>query len=72
VPLAQFQRDYYAAIKADSTLRNVPVWSPTFVGTEPDNAGLQFLEIPTPAPGGVLLAAGTALKDYPIIVEAIE
>jgi hypothetical protein len=63
VPVAQFQRDYYAAIKADSTLRSVPVWSPTFVGTEPDNAGLQFLTIPTPAPGGVLLGAGTVFAD---------
>jgi hypothetical protein len=63
VPVAQFQRDYYAAIKADSTLANVPVWSNTLIGTEPDNAGLQFLKIPTPAPSGVLLAAGTAFAD---------
>jgi hypothetical protein len=63
VPVAQFQRDYYAAIKADSTLANVPVWTPTLVGAEPDNSGLQYLKVPTPLPSGVLMAAGTVFAD---------
>ena len=63
VPVAQFQRDYYAAIKADSTLANVPVWSPTLIGEEPDNSGLQYLKVPTPLPSGVLMPAGTIFAD---------
>jgi hypothetical protein len=63
VPVAQFQRDYYAAIKADSTLSNVPVWTPTLIGAEPDNSGLQYLKVPTPLPSGVLMAAGTVFAD---------
>jgi hypothetical protein len=60
---SHFQRDYYAAIKADPTLGSVPVWTPTLIGAEPDNSGLQFLTIPTPLPSGALMAAGTIFAD---------
>ena len=64
VPAANFMRDYYAAVKADANLKNVPVYSISLNGAEPDNAGVQWLTIPTPAPSGVLSAAGTQFADY--------
>ena len=41
-----FQRDFYAAEKADSNLSALPMLAPTEMGDQnPDNAGLQFLSI---------------------------
>ena len=59
---AQFERDLYAAAKADPNLKNLPVFAATEPGAEPDNAGLQFLKIPSGA--GTLMPDGTVLADY--------
>ena len=45
--LAKYQRDFYAEVKADSVLKNYPVWSMTDAsGAQPKNYGLQFLTVP--------------------------
>jgi hypothetical protein len=63
VPVADFQRDLYAAIKAEPTLAGIPVFhSSEAGGSEPDNVGLQFLTIPSDA--GTTLPAGTQYADY--------
>ena len=62
VPLAKLQRDFYAAVKADPLLRNIPVWSPSEMGAEPDNVGLQFLVIPEGA--DTVMPAGTRYADF--------
>ena len=59
---AYFQRDYYAAVKADPILSSYPMFAETEPGAEPDNTGLQFLTIPAGA--GALLADGTKYGDY--------
>jgi hypothetical protein len=40
---ANYQTDLYNAVKADSNLTGLPVWSETEVGAESDNVGLQFI-----------------------------
>ena len=63
LPIAKFQRDLYAAVKADSQLAGIPVLhSSEAGGSEPDNVGLQFLTIPAGA--GTLLPDGTQYADY--------
>jgi hypothetical protein len=63
IPVAQFQRDLYATVKADSILGKYPVFaSSTAGGAEPDNVGLQFLTIPAGA--GTLMPDGTKYADY--------
>ena len=62
VPLAKLQRDFYAAVKADPLLRKIPVWSPSEMGAEPDNVGLQFLVIPEGA--DTVMPAGTRYVDF--------
>ena len=62
-PIANFQKDYYAAVKADSTLSNTTVITASITGAEGSNVGLQFLAIPSPAPSGVLMPAGTKYAD---------
>jgi hypothetical protein len=62
-PVANFQRDYYTAIKANSVLKAIPLWSVTLGGSEPDNVGLQYLTIPTPIPTGVLMPNATVYAD---------
>jgi len=62
LPVAEFQRDVYAAVKADSELRNFPVFSPSEPGAETDNVGLQFLAIPEGA--DALLPQGTPFADF--------
>ena len=62
VPVAQFQKDLYAAAKADPVLRRYPVFGPSETGAETDNVGLQFLVIPPGA--GTLFPAGTRFGDY--------
>ena len=58
---ALWQRDVYAAVKADPVLKDYPVWSLTEGGAESLNYGLQFLTIPTGA--NTLMADGTKYAD---------
>ena len=62
LPVAYFQRDVYAAVKADPALAKYPVFSPSEAGAENDNVGLQFLTIPEGV--DTLLPAGTRFADY--------
>ena len=63
MPIAQFQRDLYAAVKADLKLAGIPVFASSEAGgSEPNNVGLQFLTIPNGA--GVLMPDGTKYADY--------
>jgi hypothetical protein len=62
LPVAQFQRDVFAAVKADAMLRNYPVFSPSEVGAQNDNVGLQFLTIPTGS--CALVPDGTQFADF--------
>jgi hypothetical protein len=61
VPVANYCRDLYIAVKAN--VGNYPIYA-TYPGAETDNVGLQFLIIPTPTPPGVLLTGGTKFADY--------
>jgi hypothetical protein len=64
-PVANFQKDLYARVKADPVLKDYPVFSVSDGGgASPNNVGLQYLTIPTPAPDGVLMPAGTVFADY--------
>lgn len=62
MPVAEVQRDLYAAVKADRQLKDYPVWSLSENGAQTDNTGLQFLEIPKGA--GTLMPEGTKYADY--------
>jgi hypothetical protein len=63
LPIAQFQRDLYAAVKADPKLAGIPVFASSEAGgSEPNNVGLQYLTIPSGA--GTLMPAGTIYADY--------
>ncbi len=63
LPIARFQADLYAAVKADPKLAGIPVFhSSEAGGSEPDNCGLQFLTIPKGA--GALMPDGTKYADY--------
>jgi hypothetical protein len=63
VPLAHFQRDLYAAVKAEPSLAGVPVFHTSEAGgSEPDNVGLQFLTIPTGQK--LALPDGTKYADF--------
>jgi hypothetical protein len=62
MPVAQMQAALYAAVKADSVLKNYPVYTSSHVGGEVDNVGLQFLAIPTGA--GTLMPDGTVYADF--------
>jgi hypothetical protein len=63
LPIAHFQRDLYAAVKAEPTLAGIPVFhSSEAGGSEPDNVGLQFLAIPVGA--GTSMPEGTRYADY--------
>lgn len=63
IPVAHFQRDLYAAVKAEPALNGIPVFhSSEAGGSEPDNVGLQFLTIPNGA--GTLMPDGTKYADY--------
>ena len=62
-PVANFQRDLYAAVKAEPSLGGIPVFhSSEAGGSEPDNVGLQFLTIPGDA--GTTMPAGTKYADF--------
>ena len=63
VPVAHFQRDLYAAVKAEPSLKGIPVFHASEAGgSEPDNVGLQFLTIPSGA--GATMPDGTRYADY--------
>jgi len=62
VPVANFQRDLYQAAKNDPVLKTYPVYSPSECGAEDDNAGLQFLTIPSGA--NTKMPDGTQFADY--------
>ena len=63
VPVANYQRDLYAAVKADAKLAGIPVFhSSEAGGSEPDDVGLQFLTIPNGA--GAKLPDGTKYADF--------
>jgi hypothetical protein len=59
--VSSFQSAWRTAIKADSTIGTLPVTTPTQVGQEAPNVGLQFAVIPTGA--GTTVADGTAYAD---------
>jgi hypothetical protein len=61
LPVAKFQRDWYAAIKADRILGRTPVYTATLVGAETDNVGLQYATIPQGAK--TLMPEGTVFAD---------
>ena len=64
LPTAQFQAALYQAVKSDSRLAGIPVFSTSEGGgSEPDNVGLQFLKIP-PDSGVTLMPIGTVYADY--------
>lgn len=62
LPIAQAQRDLYAQTKADPVLKTYPVYSPTEIGAETDNVGLQWLTVPIGA--GASMPDGTAFSDF--------
>ena len=62
MPVAEFQRDLYAAVKADPVLRTYPVLSPSEPGAQTTNVGLQFLTIPEGAE--TRMPAGTRFADF--------
>ncbi len=63
LPVARWQREFYAKVKSDPVLQHYPVFhSSEAGGSEPDNVGLQFLTIPTGA--GTLMPDGTRYADY--------
>jgi hypothetical protein len=67
VPVAQFQRDLYSAIKGNSTLAKYPVWGVSEGGAETDNVGLQCNVLNSTCPGAsavTLMPAGTVYADY--------
>jgi hypothetical protein len=67
-PLARYQRDFYAAVKADPVLNDIPVWSASDMGAAWENVGLHFLEIPEGAAGvDPEFPAGTKFADYACI-----
>jgi hypothetical protein len=61
-PVGELQRDLYAAVKAEPTLANTPVFGISEAGGQSTNAGLHYLTIPE----GVNcdLPAGTKYSDY--------
>jgi hypothetical protein len=62
IPVANYQRDLYDAVKGDPELKNYPVFDASEAGAEDDDAGLQFLTIPAGA--HVLLPDGTRFADF--------
>jgi hypothetical protein len=62
VPVALYQRDLYAGVKANPTLKNYPVFAVSEGGGETDNVGMQFLTIPAGAT--TIMPVGTKYADY--------
>jgi hypothetical protein len=67
--IATYQRDLYAAVKADPVLRHYPVFAPSETGAETDNVGLQYLVVPRGA--HALFPAGTHFADYANVHNAV-
>ena len=62
-PVAHFQRDLYAAVRAEPALDGIPVFHASEAGgSEPDDVGLQYLTIPSGA--GTTMPDGTKYADY--------
>jgi hypothetical protein len=57
-PVSDFQAQLYSGIRGDSSFAGVMVGTPTNVGEEPNNFGLQYLTVPSGPPSGVLCTAG--------------
>ncbi len=62
LPVAELQRDLYAAVKNDAVVKKYPVWSISENGAQTDNTGLQFLTIPKGA--NTQMPEGTIYADY--------
>lgn len=62
MPVAEMQRDLYAAVKADSELCRYPVFGVSETGAQTDNTGLQFLTVPSGTE--CLMPEGTRFADY--------
>ena len=62
LPVAKFQRDLYAAVKADAELKVYPVYGVSETGAQTDNCGLQYLVIPDGAQ--TLMPDGTRYADF--------
>lgn len=62
MPVAEFQRDLYARVKADPVLKRYPVYGVSEVGAQTDDCGLQFLKIPEGA--ATRMPAGTVYADF--------
>jgi hypothetical protein len=57
--VSQWQSGWYAAVRQDINLNGVPVSTPTLVGAEPNNWGLQYLT----TAAGTLAATGLQYAD---------
>ena len=62
LPVAKFQRDFYARVKSDPVMSQYPMFGISTIGAENDNVGLQYLTIPEGA--GTLMPDGTQYYDY--------
>ncbi|MEY4578217.1 MAG: hypothetical protein RL701_2920, partial [Pseudomonadota bacterium] len=63
LPIAHFQRDLYAAVKAEPMLNTIPVFQTSGAsGAQPDNVGLQYLTIPMAL--DIAMPAGTHYADF--------
>jgi len=62
LPVAELQRDLYAAVKSDPELSRYPVFHVSEGGAETDNVGLQFLSVPAGA--RTLVPDGTRFADF--------
>jgi hypothetical protein len=62
IPVAEFQKDLYAAVKSDPELKRFPIFHVSEGGAETENVGLQYLTIPANA--GTLFPEGTKFADY--------
>jgi hypothetical protein len=62
LPVAELQRDFYAAVKANDALKSYPVWDLSASGAELQNVGLQFLTIPSGS--ALVMPDRTQYADY--------
>lgn len=62
VPVAQLQRDLYAAVQADPIVKGYPVYNASDIGLETPNVGLQWATIP--AGSNIAMPDGTVYYDF--------
>lgn len=62
MPIAKFQKEYYARVKSDPELSSYPMFGISEVGGMKDNVGLQYLTIPEGA--NTMMPDGTQYADY--------